>query len=52
SPGLPAIRAALYPDSTDYLYFVADGTGKHRFSRTNAEHNRARREIRRNSEGK
>ncbi len=45
SPGLSAIRAALYPDSTDYLYFVADGTGRHRFSRTNAEHNQARYDI-------
>ena len=45
SPGLEAIKAALDPDETDYLFFVADGTGRHRFSRTNAEHNRARREI-------
>lgn len=49
SPGLAAIEAAIHPDSTDYLYFVADGTGGHRFSRTNAEHNRARYEIRQNS---
>ncbi|RME19516.1 MAG: endolytic transglycosylase MltG, partial [Candidatus Zixiibacteriota bacterium] len=47
SPGLAAIQAALRPDSTSYLYFVADGTGHHVFSRTNAEHNRARRRIRR-----
>lgn len=46
SPGLSAIKATLFPDSTDYLYFVADGTGGHRFSRTNAEHNRAKYEIR------
>ncbi len=46
SPGLAAIRAALYPDTSAYLYFVADGTGGHRFSRTNDEHNRARYEIR------
>jgi len=53
SPGLAAIRAVLNPEETDFLFFVADGTGRHRFSRTNAEHNRARREIkraRRNSE--
>jgi peptidoglycan lytic transglycosylase G len=50
SPGLSAIKASLYPDSTEYLYFVADGTGRHRFSKTNAEHNRARYEIK-NGEG-
>ena len=47
SPGQAAIEAVLYPAETGYLYFVADGSGKHRFSCTNAEHNRARREIRR-----
>jgi len=47
SPGLASIKAVLYPTESDYLFFVADGTGKHRFSRTNAEHNRARQEIRR-----
>ena len=48
SPGLEAIRAAIHPAESDYLFFVADGSGRHRFSRTNAEHNRARQEIRRN----
>ena len=47
SPGLPAIRAAVRPDTTKYLFFVADGSGGHRFSRTNEEHNTARREIKR-----
>ena len=51
SPGLEAIRAVINPLQTDYLYFVADGTGRHRFSRTNAEHNRARQEIRDQSNG-
>ncbi len=45
SPGLEAIKAAIHPADTDYLFFVADGTGGHRFSRTNDEHNRARYEI-------
>jgi UPF0755 protein len=46
SPGLASLRAVLHPAETDYFFFVADGTGKHRFSRTNDEHNRTRREIR------
>lgn len=46
SPGLRSIRAALAPEVTDYLYFVADDSGGHQFSRTNAEHNRAKRRIR------
>ena len=45
SPGLAAIKAAIKPAETEYLYFVADNAGGHRFSRTNAEHNQARREI-------
>jgi UPF0755 protein len=48
SPGVSAIQATLHPAGTDYMFFVADGTGRHRFSRTNAEHNRARREVRQN----
>ncbi len=47
SPGLSAIRAALNPGLTDYFFFVADGSGGHRFSRTNDEHNRVRQELRR-----
>lgn len=36
--GLDAIRAVLQPADTNYLYFVADGRGGHRFARTYAEH--------------
>jgi UPF0755 protein len=39
NPGQAAIRAALNPDSTDYLFFVADGTGGHAFAVTLEEHN-------------
>ncbi|HEY6077245.1 MAG TPA: endolytic transglycosylase MltG [Polyangiaceae bacterium] len=38
SPGESALRAVLAPAQTDFLYFVARGGGRHRFSRTFAEH--------------
>ena len=38
SPGMTAIWSALYPDSTDYLYFVADGKGRHIFNKTYKQH--------------
>lgn len=40
NPGLSAIRAAVYPETSDYLYFRAacDGSGYHNFARTFEEH--------------
>ncbi|MCP5158577.1 MAG: endolytic transglycosylase MltG [Gammaproteobacteria bacterium] len=40
-PGTEALNAAVHPASGEALYFVADGTGGHVFSRTLDEHNRA-----------
>ncbi len=40
NPGQAAIEAALNPEDTDYIFFVADGTGGHAFAETLAEHNR------------
>jgi UPF0755 protein len=39
-PGLPSLEAALKPARTDALFYVdsGDGTGKHVFARTYAEH--------------
>ena len=40
NPGRGAIAGVLNPASTEYLFFVADGSGRHKFAATYAEHNR------------
>ena len=49
NPGIDSIIAALRPEKTDYLYFVAIGDGKHHFSKTLSEHNKMVRKMRRAS---
>ena len=52
NPGIESIRAVLHPAQTDYLYFVADGTGGHKFARTLEEHEHNRTNWRKIRDGK
>ncbi|QAV24323.1 endolytic transglycosylase MltG [Proteus hauseri] len=46
-PSVASIKAAAHPADTRYLYFVADGTGGHKFSTSLNEHNKAVAQYRR-----
>ncbi len=55
NPGIKSVLATIFADKVNYLYFVARGDGRHTFSSTFKEHNKAklafdkiRREVRRN----
>ncbi len=39
NPGLESIKAAIYPASTDYLYYLHDKTGTIHYAKTVEEHN-------------
>ena len=41
NPGYDSLLAAVSPAETDFLFFVRTDAGRHTFSRTLAEHNRA-----------
>jgi UPF0755 protein len=47
APGRESLEAALYPAEVPWLYFVAGPDGRHIFSRTLTEHNRAIAQLRR-----
>ncbi len=39
NPGLSSIRAAIYPEVTDYLYYLHDSNGQIYYAKTLEEHN-------------
>lgn len=43
--GEASLKATLYPDKTDYLFFVARDDGSHVFTKTLQEHNAAKKQV-------
>jgi UPF0755 protein len=52
NPGRSALEAAMHPAQSEYYYFVADGSGRHKFSKSLEEHNRNVAALRRMLRGK
>ncbi len=47
NPGKNAVLAAIFPSDTNYIFFVADGSGGHKFAEKLSEHNANVRHYRR-----
>jgi len=45
SPSLTSIKASIYPNETEYIYFVADKNNKLYFAKTYAEHTKIVQEL-------
>lgn len=45
SPGKESLKAALFPDVNDFIYFVATGDGYHTFSTNERDHNMAKKKL-------
>ena len=43
NPGIESIKAALFPEKTDYIFFVAQGDGSHAFTTNEKDHEAAKR---------
>tara|TARA_B100000401_G_scaffold3500_1_gene2162 strand:- start:2123 stop:3112 length:990 start_codon:yes stop_codon:yes gene_type:complete len=43
NPGIESIKAALFPEQTDYIFFVAQGDGSHTFTTNEKDHEKAKR---------
>jgi UPF0755 protein len=45
SPGAQSLKAALYPEENEYLFFVARGDGYHTFTTNEKDHNIAKKQL-------
>jgi len=43
NPGIASIKAALFPEDTNFLFFVAQGDGSHAFTTNEKDHEEAKR---------
>ena len=43
NPGIESIKAAIFPEQTDYIFFVAQGDGSHTFTTNEKDHEKAKR---------